>query len=75
MTELFLKVIISLPKILLQSNCQCSIFISNIVEYAFSSEVQIVFIYYQLVFDHVSLKPSREMLLCQMAEISIHNPK
>lgn len=40
----------------------------------FHSEVIIVFFYYQL-FDHVSLKPSRETLLCQMAQISIHNPE
>lgn len=49
---------------------------SLFVEYAFffHSEVIIVFFYYQL-FDHVSLKPSRETLLCQMAQISIHNPE
>lgn len=34
--------------------------------HTFSSEVIIMFFHYQL-FDHVSQKPSRETLLCQMA--------
>lgn len=49
-----------------KATASAGIFFSIFVEYAFSSEVIIVLFYDQL-FDHVSPKPSREMLLCQMA--------
>lgn len=49
-----------------KATANAGVFSLIFVESAFSSEVIIAFLHYQ-VFHHVSPKPSREMLLCQMA--------
>lgn len=57
----------------LRFDCQHIIVTSNSMG-ALCSQILIVFINYQLVFDCVLLKPTGETLSGQMAEISIHNP-